>query len=102
TTVLSGGTLQLDQSSSGTGAVSTASGTTLGGSGTIDGAVTAAGEVNPGGPSATGILKPHGGLTMSSGATATFDLSALDSGNPAANDSVDVIGNLVLNNNPVR
>jgi fibronectin-binding autotransporter adhesin len=100
-TALSGGALRIDGTSSGTGAVTTSAGTILGGSGTVSGAVNVAGQLNPGPVAGVGIFKAHGGLTLSSGSTLTFDLSAADYSNPAANDSVEVLGNLAANNNVI-
>lgn len=100
-TVLNGGALQLNGTSSGAGSVTTSVGTTLGGSGTVNGAVTVGGQLNPGPVGGVGTFKPHGGLTLSSGSTLTFDLSGADPFNVAANDSVEVVGNLALNNNVI-
>src|SRR5262249_10119335 len=41
------------------------------------------------------------GLTLNSGSTLTFDLSATDPSNPAVNDSINVVGNLNVNNNRI-
>jgi fibronectin-binding autotransporter adhesin len=100
-TTLGGGTLEIDGTSSGAGALTTSAGTVLAGSGTVDGAITVGGQMNPGSSSATGIFNANSGLTLSSGSTLNFDLSATDSGNPAVNDSINVVGNLNLNNNRI-
>ncbi|HLX68014.1 MAG TPA: hypothetical protein VKV04_00160, partial [Verrucomicrobiae bacterium] len=75
------------------------SGTTLGGNGTITGALTAGGQVNPGDIKAIGTLTASN-VTLSSGASLNFDLS--DS-NPSEgvgiNDLLQINGNLTLNNN---
>lgn len=97
-TVLAAGTLQID-GSSGPGSLSTSNGTLLAGSGTINGLATVRGQLNPGSVNGTGVFKAHGGLTLISGAALMFDLSATDTANPAANDAIEVVGNLALNNN---
>jgi len=99
-TVLAGGTLQID-GASGAGSLSTSNGTVLAGSGTINGLATVRGQLNPGPVTGPGAFKAHGGLTLASGATLAFNLSATDPSNPAVNDSVEVIGNLSLNNNVI-
>jgi len=101
TTTLSGGTLQIDGTSSGTGALTTSAGTVLAGTGTVNGAVTIGGQVNPGSASVRGTFNANGGLTLSSGSTLTFDLSATDPGNPALNDAINVVGDLNVNNNQI-
>lgn len=101
TTVLSGGTLQVDQSSSGAGSLASSNGTVLAGSGTVNGPVIIGGQLNPGPVGGPGNFKAHGGLTLNSGATLTFDLSATDPSTPAANDWVEVFGNLTANNNKI-
>ncbi|TAL07113.1 MAG: hypothetical protein EPO07_00790, partial [Verrucomicrobia bacterium] len=100
-TILNGGTLQIDGTSSGAGALTTSAGTVLAGSGTVSNAVTVGGQMNPGSANATGIFNANGGLTLSSGSTLNFDLSATDPSNPAVNDSINVGGNLTLNNNQI-
>jgi fibronectin-binding autotransporter adhesin len=100
-TVLGGGTLQVDQSSSGTGSLTSSNGTFLAGSGIVNGPVIVGGQLNPGPVGAPGIFKAHGGLTLSPGSTLAFDLSATDPSNPAVNDSVEVFGNLIANNNKI-
>jgi fibronectin-binding autotransporter adhesin len=100
-TVLSGGTLQVDQSSSGTGSLTSSNGTILAGSGIVNGPVIVGGQLNPGPVGAPGIFRAHGGLTLSPGSTVTFDLSATDTITPGANDSVEVFGNLIANNNRI-
>jgi len=99
-TVLAVGTLQID-GGSGSGALSTSNGTVLAGSGSINGPATVRGELNPGPLNGPGVFKAHGGLTLASGAALTFNLSATDPSNPAANDGVEVVGNLALNNNVI-
>src|SRR6185369_14415201 len=99
-TLLTGGTLQVD-GASGSGTLTSSAGTVLAGSGTINGAVTVGGKLNPGPLTGPGIFKAHGGLVLAAGSTLAFDLSAADPSNPAVNDSVDVLGNLTLNNNSI-
>ncbi|HSU57200.1 MAG TPA: autotransporter-associated beta strand repeat-containing protein, partial [Candidatus Dormibacteraeota bacterium] len=100
-TALTGGTLQLDGISSGSGALTTSPGTVLAGRGTINGPATLAGQINPGSSTARGAFNANAGLTLNSGSSAAFDLSATDPGNPAANDSINVLGNLTVNNNRI-
>ena len=101
TTTLSNGTLQIDGTSSGGGALTTSVGTVLAGSGTVNGAITVGGQMNPGSPTATGVFNANGGLTLAPASTLNFDLSATGSGNPAVNDSINVLGNLNVNNNKI-
>jgi fibronectin-binding autotransporter adhesin len=100
-TVLANGSLQIDSATTGAGALSTSNNTVLAGSGTINGAVTVRGQLNPGSLTGPGSFKAYAGLTLASGSTLKFDLSATDPSNPAVNDSVEVIGNLVANNNAI-
>lgn len=99
-TTLSGGGLQIDGTLSGGGPVNTASGTVLSGGGTVSGSITSAGQINPGVVNGAGILTVGAGLTLSSGSTLRFDLSATDT-SPGVNDAIAVTGNLTLNNNSV-
>jgi fibronectin-binding autotransporter adhesin len=101
TTTLGGGTLEIDGTSSGAGALTTSPNTVLAGSGTVNGAITVGGQMNPGSPTATGVFNANGGLTFAPASTLTFDLSAAQPGNPALNDSINVLGNLNLNNNKI-
>jgi fibronectin-binding autotransporter adhesin len=100
TTVLAAGTLQMD-GASGAGSLITSNGTLLAGSGTINGPATVRGQFNPGPVNGPGTFKAHGGFTLATGAAVTVDLSATDPSNPAANDAVEVFGNLALNNNVI-
>jgi len=100
-TLLTGGTLKLDESSSGNGRVTSSAGTILAGSGTVNGAVTNGGQLSPGPVNGPGTFKAHNGLTLAPGSTVQFDLSATDPSNLAVNDSVEVLGNLTLNNNVI-
>ena len=100
-TVVSNGTLQVDGTSSGSGAVTTAVGTLLAGSGTVDGAITVGGQMNPGPVGGVGTFTANGGLTVSSGGALSFDLSALNPGSSGFNDSINVTGNLNVNSNAI-
>lgn len=100
-TVLANGSLQIDGVTTGAGALSTSNNTVLAGNGTINGAVTVRGQLNPGSLTGPGSFKAHAGLTLASGSTLKFDLSATDPSNPAVNDSVEVLGNLGANNNAI-
>jgi autotransporter-associated beta strand protein len=101
TTTLSGGALQVDGTSSGAGALTTSAGTVLAGSGTVSGAITVGGQMNPGSSGVTGIFNANGGLSLNPGSTLNFDLSASAPSDPALNDSINVAGNLNLNNNQI-
>jgi fibronectin-binding autotransporter adhesin len=101
-TTLSSGTLEIDGTSSGTGALTTSVNTVLAGSGTVNGAITVGGQINPGpATGGAGTFNANGGLTLSSGSTLNFDLSAANPGNPAVNDSINVVGNLNVNYNTI-
>ena len=101
-TSLTNGTLEIDQTSSGTGPVTTAAGTVLAGKGVVNGTVTVGGQLNPGASTGPGIFQAQNGLTLSTGSTLNFGLSATDPSNPTANDSVAVTGNLSANNNAIN
>src|ERR1035441_7621927 len=98
TTTLGGGTLEIDGTSSGAGALTTSPGTVLAGSGTNNGAITVGGQMNPGPVGGMGVFNANGGLTLNSGSTLNFDLSAA---NPSISDSINVVGNLHVNNNTI-
>lgn len=93
TTTVSAGTLLINGSHSGTGNVTVNAGTTLGGTGTIPGAVTAAGTVAPGaGGIGTLTLGSAGKTTTINGTLAVeFDGSA-----PQATDKLTVVDSLTL------
>lgn len=102
-TSLTNGTLQLDETSSGTGPVTTTAGTILSGVGIVNGPVTVGGELSPGDPTVSGTLSASDGLTLSLGSTLNFGLSANDtSTTDGANDLVAVTGNLTAHNNTVN
>lgn len=99
-TSVTNGTLEVDQTTAGTGALNTSAGTVLSGIGVVDGPVTVQGELNPGTSSGgLGTFQAAAGLTLSSGSTANFGLNA---SNPGGGDSVAVTGNLVVNNNAIN
>lgn len=98
TTTLSGGTLEIDGTSSGAGALTTSAGTVLAGNGTNNSAVVVNGKMDPGSASAMGTFNADGGLTLNSGSTLHFDLSAAT---PSISDSINVVGDLHLNNNSI-
>jgi len=100
-TLLNNGALEIDQTSSGTGPVTTSAGTVLAGGGVVNGAVTVGGQLNPGFATGPGTFQAGNGLTLSAGSTLNFDLSATDASLPA-NDSVAVTGNLIANNNAIN
>lgn len=97
TTSLTNGTLEVDQTSAGTGALNASAGTVLSGIGVVNGPVTVHGQLSPGTSSGgLGTLQMGNGLTMSTGSTASFGLNPA---NQSAGDSVAVTGNLNVNNN---
>jgi fibronectin-binding autotransporter adhesin len=100
-TLLTSGTLEIDQTSSGTGPVTASAGTVLSGGGVVNGAVTVGGQFNPGFATGPGTFQAGNGLTLSAGSTVSFDLNA---SNPtlSLNDSVAVTGNLTANNNVIN
>ncbi len=99
-TSVTNGTLEIDQTTAGTGAVNASAGTTLSGIGVANGPVTVHGILSPGtGTGGLGTLQAGGGLTLSAGATANFGLNATV---PSSGDSVAVTGNLTVNNNPIN
>jgi fibronectin-binding autotransporter adhesin len=102
-TTVTNGTLELDQTTSGAGPVTATAGTVLSGSGVAGGPVTVSGELSPGTPTATGTFQAEAGLTLVSGSTLNFGLSASDP-NPAdgVDDLVAVTGNLTANNNAIN
>lgn len=101
-TTVNSGSLIVDGAIGGGGAVSSAAGTVLGGSGTIYGAVSATGQINPGDPNFVGTLTVSNNVTLPSGGNLKFDLSTINltPGN-GANDLLQIGGNLTLNNNVI-
>ena len=100
-TLLNNGALEINQTSSGTGPVTTSAGTVLSGGGVANGSVTVGGQFNPGFATGPGTFQAGNGLTLSASSTLNFDLNATDSSLPA-NDSIAVTGNLVANNNTIN
>jgi len=102
-TVVTNGTLEIDQTSSGTGPVTASAGTVLSGLGVVNGPVTVGGELSPGSSTLPGNFQAGDGLTLSTGSTLNFGLSATDtSTSDNANDSVVVTGNLAVNNTAIN
>ncbi|HLX70814.1 MAG TPA: autotransporter-associated beta strand repeat-containing protein [Verrucomicrobiae bacterium] len=99
-TSVTNGTLEIDQTSAGTGPVNTSAGTVLSGIGIVNGLVTVQGTLSPGTASGgQGTFQAGGGLTLSAGGTGNFGLNAAF---PTLGDSVAVNGNLVVNNNAIN
>lgn len=88
------GTLMLNGLIGGT--LTSQSATTVAGSGTANGLVDIAGDLQPGKAGVAGTFNAQGGLTLEGGATLTADLSAITS---SGNDLVQVGGDLTLNGN---
>ena len=102
-TSVTNGTLELDETSSGTGPVTATAGTVLSGLGVVNGPVTVAGELSPGSSTLPGNFQAEDGLTLSAGSTLNYGLSASDtSTSDGANDSVVVTGNLHVNDNSIN
>jgi fibronectin-binding autotransporter adhesin len=98
-TSLTNGTLEIDQTSSGTGPVTTSAGTVLSGVGVVNGPVSVRGELSPGtSAGGLGTFLAANGLTLATGGTVNFGLSPAA---PNASDSVAVTNNLVVNNNTI-
>ncbi len=98
-TSVTNGTLEIDQTTAGTGAVNASAVSTLSGIGVANGPVTVQGKLSPGtSTGGFGTLQAGGGFTLSAGATANFGLNAAA---PSSGDSVAVTGNLTVNNNPI-
>ncbi len=102
-TSVTNGTLEVDQTTSGTSPVTTSAGTVLSGFGVANGPVTVGGELSPGSAALPGNFQAGSGLTLATGSTLNFGLSATDtSTSDGANDSVVVTGNLTAHNNPIN
>ena len=91
TTTISSGKFILEGQLTGGGALTTSSGTTFAPNGGTTGTATVGGALFPNDLTGIGIFK-SGNLTMSSGATATFEIRT------NGNDLLQVNGNLTLNN----
>jgi fibronectin-binding autotransporter adhesin len=99
-TLVNGGTLLVDGVLSGT--LANAPGSTIGGSGTNSGSVTAGGLVQPSASSGIPSTFTSGALTLSSGASLAFDLSGNNTtSGGGVNDLLAVNGNLNANNNTI-
>lgn len=87
-----------DDQSAATGAITVASGGTLGGKGIIGGSVTVAegGTLAPGSDGAVGTLTINGNLGFSSGSRLLYDFAVPTAGSGPASDLLDVKGNLTL------
>ncbi|HTV39651.1 MAG TPA: autotransporter-associated beta strand repeat-containing protein [Candidatus Sulfotelmatobacter sp.] len=79
--------------------ISSASGTTLMGTGTADGLVDVSGAFVPGSASSAGTFNAAGGLTIESGATMTMNLGTATTPGGGTNSLVNVTGNLTFNAN---
>lgn len=102
-TTINSGTLLVDGAISGGGSVNNTTGSTLGGNGTITGAINAGGQINPGDVNAIGTLNANGNVTLASGASLKFDLNSADpTQGTGINDLLQVGGNLTLNNNTLN
>ncbi len=94
TTLVSAGTLLVNGSNSGTGTVSVSSGGTLGGSGSIAGAVNVSGILSPG-ISAAAVLST-GSLTFNNGSVFVYGMNSSAATSVAA-DLLKISGDLTLN-----
>jgi fibronectin-binding autotransporter adhesin len=84
------------------GSVNSSLGSTIGGAGTNSGLVTVGGLVQPSASTGTPSAFTSGALSLSSGATAAFDLTANNTTTGGGiNDLLTVNGNLTLNNNTI-
>ena len=92
-TSLNGGTLLVD-GSIGAGAVTTLAGTTLGGIGTINGSVTASGDVSPGN-GGIGTLSVGGAMDFAAGSSFTVQLD----GTLPSSDQLNVTGSVTIGAN---
>lgn len=99
-TVVTNGTLAINGINGGTVSVTTMTNTTFVGTGTNTSPVTVSGRLSPGDMGTAGTLTV-GGLTMSPGATATFDLNPSTTAGGGVNDLLQVNGALTLNNNTI-
>ena len=102
TTVSGNGSLLIDSYLGGGGPVSSGSGTTVGGNGTNLGPMNVAGNINPGDHNGIGTFTTADGLTLASGASASFDLTNSDATvGSGINDLLQINGNLNVNNNTI-
>lgn len=98
-TTVSNGTLILNCTVAGGGALTTAANTVLGGNGGNAGPVTVGGVLAPG--TSAGTFN-SGGLTLSAGATLQFELNSVTTIGNGVNDLVNVTGDLNINNNAIN
>ncbi|UEM24124.1 Ig-like domain-containing protein [Skermanella mucosa] len=94
TTTISGGRLAVNGSITGTGAVSVASGGTLGGTGTLAGAVSVASGGTIGAGNSPGTLTLNNGLTIASGGTLSAELDGTTAG--TGYDQIVVTGTVTI------
>jgi len=95
--LVNAGTLIIN-ASFGSGTVTTAAGSILAGTGTVNGLADISGALLPGNAGVAGTFHAAGGLTLEASATLTNDLSATIAGN---NDLVVVTGDLTANGNMI-
>lgn len=99
-TTVSNGTLVVNTALNGGGTLTTLTGTTLTGSGSSAGPVIVGGALQPGALTGAGTFS-CGALTLETGATLGFDLSAVATVGSGVNDLVQVNGNLTADNNAI-
>ncbi len=99
-TALNEGGLEVDGSLGGAGALTTAAGTLLTGSGSIAGPVIVQGALNPGGVNTPGTLTVSNGLALEDGSSLTFDLNGASPS--TASDTINVVGNLNVTNTTIN
>ena len=99
TTTVSAGTLDVNGSLASTAAVTVSASATLGGSGTIAGAVTDNGILNPGTTGGTGALTLAGGITFGSATAYNVDLAGAGADDVIVTGTVN-LANVTLNVNP--
>jgi len=97
-TTLSNGTLLINATVNGGGTLTTLTNTTFGGTGNHTGPVVVGGTLSPGTSAGTLTTGP---LSLSSGATLTFELSSVNTIGSGVNDLLQVNGNLTANNNSI-
>ncbi|HTB82134.1 MAG TPA: autotransporter-associated beta strand repeat-containing protein, partial [Candidatus Sulfotelmatobacter sp.] len=101
-TSVKAGTLLVDGYIGGGGIVTNATGTTLGGTGGINGTLNANGNLNPGDVNGAGTLTVNGNTTLYPAATGTFDLNANNTTTGSGvNDLLVVNGNLNASNTTI-
>ena len=83
------------------GTITSQSGTTVEGSGTVNGLADVSGALLPGTAGVAGTFHAQGGLTLESGAAVTMDLAPNLAIGGGTNDLVAVTGNLIVNGNNI-